>query len=81
MGACPEVPLELAVARVQPEPGDVVQPRFQVDPFWARELPNDWILGQVSGIDVDEADHVWVLHRPETLDAIHKGNEERARVG
>ena len=25
-------------------------PQFQVDPFWPKPLPNNWILGQVSGI-------------------------------
>ncbi len=23
-------------------------PRFQVDPFWPKPLPNNWMLGQVS---------------------------------
>ena len=50
-------------------------PRFRVDPFWARELPNNWMLGQVSGVAVDERDHVWVLHRPRTLDARQRGEE------
>ncbi len=50
-------------------------PEFRVDPFWARELPNDWILGQVSGIDVDDRDHVWVLHRPRSLDDRQRGEE------
>ena len=50
-------------------------PQFEVDPFWARELPNNWILGQVSGIAVDNQDHVWVLHRPRTLDARQRGEE------
>ena len=42
-------------------------PSFQVDPFWPKPLPNDWILGQVSGIAVDERDHVWLVHRPGSL--------------
>ena len=50
-------------------------PRFRVDPFWARELPNNWILGQVSGVAVDERDHVWIVHRPRTLDARQRGEE------
>ena len=50
-------------------------PRFRVDPFWARELPNNWMLGQVSGVAVDDRDHVWVLHRPATLDARQRGEE------
>ena len=54
-------------------PSDV--PRFRVDPFWASELPNNWMLGQVSGVAVDEADHVWIVHRPRTLDARQRGEE------
>ena len=50
-------------------------PQYQVDPFWGRELPNNWILGQVSGIAVDKRDHVWVLHRPSTLDPRQRGEE------
>jgi DNA-binding beta-propeller fold protein YncE len=42
-------------------------PRFQVDPTWPREMPNNWILGAVTGVFVDSKDHVWVTHLPETL--------------
>ena len=50
-------------------------PRFRVDPFWASDLPNNWMLGQVSGVDVDADDHVWIVHRPLTLDARQRGEE------
>src|SRR6056297_2418517 len=42
-------------------------PVFQVDPTWPQELPNDWILGSVTGVFVDARDHVWITHLPETL--------------
>ncbi len=42
-------------------------PAFQVDPTWPRELPNNWILGPVTGVFVDAGDHVWVTHLPEML--------------
>jgi hypothetical protein len=42
-------------------------PRFQVDPFWPKPLPDNWILGQVAGIAVDKNDHIWIIHRPGTL--------------
>jgi hypothetical protein len=41
--------------------------RFRVDPAWPKPLPNNWILGQVSGVAVDADDHVWVLQRPRSL--------------
>jgi hypothetical protein len=42
-------------------------PTYQVDPSWPKPLPNHWILGAVAGIAVDARDHVWVTHRPSTL--------------
>src|SRR5215475_9382531 len=42
-------------------------PRLQVDPFWPKELPNNWILGQVSGVAVDREGLVWIVHRPGSL--------------
>src|SRR6184192_2454996 len=42
-------------------------PQFQVDPFWPKPLPNHWIVGAVVGVDVDARDHVWITHRPSTL--------------
>lgn len=40
---------------------------FTVDPSWPKPLPNQWILGQVSGVAVDANDHIWVLQRPRSL--------------
>ena len=48
-------------------------PQFEVDPWWPKPLPNNWILGQVSGIAIDARDHVWILHRPRTLTAREAG--------
>jgi len=44
-------------------------PKFKVDPFWPKELPNNWIMGQVGGMAVDRHDHIWVLQRP-SLDTV-----------
>ncbi len=48
-------------------------PKFQVEPFWPKPLPKNWILGQVAGIAVDRDDHIWILHRPATLVDDEKG--------
>jgi len=48
-------------------------PSFQVDPAWPK-LPKQWILGQVSGLDVDARDHVWIIQRPWSLN-----DDEKAR--
>ena len=65
-------------SQVQTDPVTIVTediPRFRVDPFWASELPNNWILGQVSGVAVDDNDHVWIVHRPRSLDSRQRGEE------
>ena len=41
-------------------------PKFKVDSAWPKELPNNWIMGQVGGMAVDRHDHIWVLQRPGT---------------
>jgi hypothetical protein len=43
-------------------------PKFEPDPSWPKQLPNNWTLGQVGGIFVDSHDHIWVTSRPRTLD-------------
>jgi len=45
----------------------VTAPRFEVDPFWPKPLPNKWHIGQTIGVSVDAQDHVWVIHRVDSL--------------
>jgi hypothetical protein len=42
-------------------------PTYKVDPFWPKQLPNDWIIGQIGGLTVDRQNHIWVLQRPGSL--------------
>ena len=42
-------------------------PTFLADPTWPRELPDNWILGSITSVFVDDRDHVWITHLPETL--------------
>jgi DNA-binding beta-propeller fold protein YncE len=51
-------------------------PRFQVDPFWPKSLPNNWILGQVSGIATDRYDRIWVVHGPASLTPRERAAEQ-----
>src|ERR1700676_3265911 len=39
-------------------------PHYNVDVSWPKQLPNDWILGHVTGLAVDRDNHIWVLHSP-----------------
>jgi hypothetical protein len=51
-------------SRIEGAPGG---PRFQVNPFWIKPLPKQWIIGQVAGIAIDRNDHLWIVHRPKSL--------------
>jgi DNA-binding beta-propeller fold protein YncE len=42
-------------------------PRFEVDPFWPKPLPNHWVIGSAIGVSVDSRDHVWIIHRQGSL--------------
>jgi len=50
-------------------------PGFVIDPAWPQPLPNNWLLGQIGGLYVDEHDHVWVYNRPRTLTTDEAGLE------
>ena len=50
-------------------------PGFVVDPAWPQPLPNNWLLGQIGGLYVDQHDHVWVYNRPRTLATEEAGLE------
>jgi hypothetical protein len=64
-------------------------PRFEVDPFWPKPMPNNWVLGQAIGVAVDSRDHIWIVHRgsdPAALDNTElavpiTGNRAGQRVG
>jgi hypothetical protein len=54
---------ENALTRAAEQGGGVEAPRFEVDPFWPKPLPNRWVLGQTIGIWVDDQDLVWIINR------------------
>jgi len=66
LAACAQAPQRIEGAAA---PG----PRYAVDPYWPKPLPNNWILGQVSGIATDGKDHIWVYHRPRTATEDERG--------
>ena len=43
-------------------------PKFQVDPYWPKPLPNHWVMGMAIGVWVDNNDHIWMVHRAGTID-------------
>jgi hypothetical protein len=48
-------------------------PQFKVDTTWPKQLPNNWIIGQIGGMAVDSRDHIWVFHRPRSLNEADRG--------
>ena len=53
----------------------VQAPRFEVDPFWPKPLPNGWLMGNVIGVGVDSRDHVWIVHRSDTVTDVEAAAE------
>ena len=48
-------------------PASATAPSLVVDPSWPEPLPNNWRVGQIGGIAVDQHDNIWVYHRPRSL--------------
>ena len=56
-------------------------PIFEVDPFWPKPLPNHWVMGSTIGLSVDDQDHVWVIHRPQSVEDNFKAAETNPPIG
>ena len=58
------------MGRTEATQGDLVWgPIFEVDPLWPKPLPNHWLLGTTIGVSVDNRDHIWIIHRGDSLSA------------
>jgi len=51
----------------------VEAPMFEVDPLWPKPLPNKWVLGNAIGVGVDSKDHVFIVHRQDTMNEAENG--------
>jgi DNA-binding beta-propeller fold protein YncE len=64
--------------------GQVMAPRFEVDPTFPKPLPDGMYQGQSIGLFVNTDDHVWIVHRPDVLDdvegALDKGTGECCKM-
>ena len=56
--------------RATVEAAGVQAPRFEVDVMWPKPLPNHWLMGNVIGVSVDDKDHIWIIHRQGSLEAM-----------
>jgi DNA-binding beta-propeller fold protein YncE len=54
---------QAALERAAAQQGSIEAPRFEVDPFWPKPMPNHWVLGQTIGVWADDQDVVWIVHR------------------
>src|SRR5262249_16658996 len=48
-------------------------PQISVDPNWP-QIPNNWVLGEVTSISVDRNDRIWVLHVPQSIPEAQRAN-------
>ena len=48
--------------------GQVNPPKFEIDPYWPKPLPNGWVNGWVGGVCVDANDHVFIVDRRNLTD-------------
>src|SRR6185436_8152403 len=56
--------------------GAVQAPRFEVDPAFPKPLPNNWYQGQTIGVSADAQDHIWIIHRSDSLDAVEAAADQ-----
>jgi DNA-binding beta-propeller fold protein YncE len=55
-------------------------PVYKVDASWPKQLPNNWIMGQVGGMAVDKNNHIWVIQRPSSNVKDDVGLDEKASI-
>lgn len=55
-------------------------PRFLVDPYWPKPLPNRWVTGSVGGVCVDSRDHVFGVNRVDLTAMEQKVGKQPAPV-
>ena len=70
------VAVERLLVREASAQPSVQAPRFEVDPFWPKPLPNGWVLGMAIGVAVDSRDHVWIVHRADTLSPLEAAADQ-----
>jgi hypothetical protein len=65
--------LALGQRALESQQPTVEAPIFEVDPFWPKPLPNKWVLGNAIGVGVDSKDHVFIVHRQDTMNEAENG--------
>ncbi|MGH9438277.1 MAG: hypothetical protein ACRD22_10375 [Terriglobia bacterium] len=50
-------------SQAAPDPAAPTPPKYQVDPFWPKPLPGNWVTGEVGGTCIDAHDNVFIVTR------------------
>ena len=72
-----QVALEKRTEAQMKSAGKVQVPRFEVDPTFPKPMPNHWYQGMSIGVSVDANDHVWIVHRPDSVNAIEAAEDSK----
>src|SRR5256885_10109354 len=64
-------------ADAQAKGNKIMVPRFEVDPTFPQPLPNHWYQGMSIGVGVDANDHIWIVHRPDSVNAIEAAGDSK----
>jgi hypothetical protein len=61
--ACGALAFAAAIFIPSPSRAQAGAPKFEVDPYWPKPLPNRWVTGEIGGLCVDSKDHVFLVQR------------------
>ncbi len=61
--ACGALSFAVAVFNPLPLRAQAGVPKFEVDPYWPKPLPERWVTGEIGGLCVDAKDHVFLVQR------------------
>ena len=70
----------LGLVTVLPAQAQTV-PHYKVDSSWPKELPNNWILWNSTGLVIDKNDHIWILNRPRQVSPADAGAAQKPPIG
>jgi sugar lactone lactonase YvrE len=60
---CAGLTIALGVSCPRPSEAQTNVPRYEVDPYWPKPLPDRWVTGEMGGVCVDSQDHVFIVQR------------------
>lgn len=61
--SCGALALAMAISAPAILRAQTAVPKFEVDPYWPKPLPNRWVTGEMGGVCVDAQDHVLIVQR------------------